>query len=201
MADYILDIGHDHDAECPMDWDGSWKLVSFRDRSIHHANPDNYVKLHVGNTIIPATLGLRNKARVGFCFLLDYFEHGSARYDIHGHGPQCRWDTSNYAGMLIWEHPPKDMGSKTFEERQKDAKAFLETYNQWMNGEVYGFNLDKVDGTFVDGCWGFFDAPGMSEHIHPNLKPGDRVQLTGEAAYFYEGKLPPGVEMVEDIAR
>src|SRR6185437_5228951 len=129
MANKTIHSNHDDSPECPMDaYDGQWRLYSFRRDSIHRENPERFFPNGKPN------IGLRRKMQVGLAFLLDYFEHSLGRYDIAGTGPNDQWDTSHNAGLLVWEHKPGDMGAKTYEARQKDAEAFLETYNNWMNG-------------------------------------------------------------------
>jgi hypothetical protein len=193
-TDYVLRIGYDDNPECPMDFDCAWKLVSFSRDSIHRDDADKYGRMKDGQ-VVPATIGLRSKFKAGLAFFLDYYEHGTGMYSIHGDGPQCQWDTSSYGGILLWEHKPGEMGAKDFAGRQKDAEQFLETYNAWMNGWVYYFCLDPADhekdAGNGDSCGGFYEADYMSEVIGESLEAGDRVQVIGDcASVLDESKLP-----------
>lgn len=199
--DYILSIEVDQDAPCPMEGDGQWTLVSFNRHSIHYDNPEKYLRVtNDGSRVVPADIGLASKMRAGLAFVLQYYEHGLGRYDIQGNGPQCQWDTTNFGGILIWNHNPKDMGSRTYADRQKDAESFLEEYNGWMNGDAYGYSLDDREGNIVDGCWGYIGTDYMSQEIATHFKEGDRVKLIGGADYALDiHLLPDGVEIVEDF--
>jgi len=199
--DYILSIEVDQDPTCPMEGDGQWTLISFNRNSIHYGNPDNYLRVTNDNSkVIPADIGLASKMRAGLAFILQYYEHGLGRYDIQGHGPICKWDTTSFGGILIWTHKPGDMGAKSYADRQKDAESFLEEYNAWMNGDAYGYSISDREGNPVDGCWGFLGSDYMSQEVSGHFKPGDRIKLEGEAAsMFYESHLPEGVELVEDF--
>ncbi|SHF15500.1 hypothetical protein SAMN02745133_01946 [Desulforamulus putei DSM 12395] len=45
----------------------------------------------------------------------------------------------------------------------------VETYSQWLEGDVYGFVLKDAEGNEIDSCWGFYgtdwEKNGLSEHI------------------------------------
>lgn len=61
----------------------------------------------------------------------------------------------------------------------------VETYNQYLHGEVYGFTLtDRETGEIIDACWGFYgDNPwhnGMAEYFPP-------VHRETILSYFYQG--------------
>lgn len=34
--------------------------------------------------------------------------------------------------------------------------AEVETYDQYLTGDVYGYVIESEDGTVDDSCWGFF---------------------------------------------
>lgn len=197
---YILKIVNDDAPESPCDWCGAWSLISFDRRSSNYESPDNYARMSAAGEVVPANIGLRAKFAAGLAFFLDHYEHGERFYSLHGEGQRCRWDTSNYSGVLVWNHKPGDMGAKTFEARADDARKFLETYNAWANGWVYGFILETLDGEHVDSCFGFYDAESMAEHLGENLKPGDKVKAAGDFPEFIESKhFPAGVELVSEF--
>jgi len=189
----VLTVGYDPDPDCPMDWDGSWKLYSFNRRSIFWRHPDNFIRRVEGDKIIPANIGLQRKLDRGLAFWLQYYEHGLARYDIRNEGPQCAWDTVSLAGLLIWERPAKELGLKTFEERRKSAKAFLELFNKWMIGDVYTYCLceevynaerEVMEERFVDSLCGIYEIDVLEEYVKEHLLPDDRLTVQGEAAYL-----------------
>ena len=44
----------------------------------------------------------------------------------------------------------------TLSEAKKILEGEVETYNQYLTGDVYGFILEKPDGEHIDSCWGFY---------------------------------------------
>lgn len=43
----------------------------------------------------------------------------------------------------------------TMERARKAAESFVETWNQYLAGEVYGYVVKEGD-TVLDSCWGFY---------------------------------------------
>ena len=145
-------LEHDEGIDDPSTFDGAWTLYSFNRHHRSYANPEQFFPN--GHP----TLALRNRLRVGLAFTLAYTEHGSCRWlRAERYGGRDQWDTRRLAGVLVWEHPPGDMGARTFEDRRRDADQFLETYTSWCNGEGYcfdGYDLDTGEEASLCGFYG-----------------------------------------------
>lgn len=182
----IVTIKGDSDLECPSNFDGNWKLYSFNRRHSNSETPDHFGLRMGRDGNIKAPVGLQRKLNVGTAFMLDYYEHSGSVWSLHGEGMQCKWDTSSYGGILIWEHKVSDMGAKTREARAKDAASFLETYNCWANGDGYGYTIEDEEGNEIDSCWGFYgnDVNYMiNDHIRPHLE-GKQYEVRGHCTDF-----------------
>jgi hypothetical protein len=164
----ILTIGYDHDTESPCDYDG-WKLYSFHPRHKREKDQEEF-----------KTIGMRRKFSVGLAFVLDLYEHSGSAWSLSGSGMQCQWDTSRGAGVLIWEGKPGDIGAKTYDDRAADATRFLETYNEWANGQCYWFSIDDGDGNPIDSCGGFIGLDSLREAINESLGENDEIIVRGE---------------------
>jgi hypothetical protein len=170
-----LTLGHDPEVERPdCGYDG-WKPVSFGRRHSNFEHPDNFCLTKRAN------LGLRRKLQVGLAFWLSYYEHGRCNWSLRGEGHQCRWDSVDVAGILIWTGNPSDLGAKSYEDRAKDARNFLEEYTDWCNGDCYWFSLEGA-GLALDSCGGFIGTVQLVEAINETLEDGDKVIVKGEAA-------------------
>jgi hypothetical protein len=94
---------------------------------------------------------------------LDHFSHGGERWDLHGEGPNCQWDTCECCGIIIFTD--KDHTYETREKFVEAARSFLEEYNQWCAGEVYGWRTVDEDGEEIDSCWGIIGREWLSDCI------------------------------------
>ena len=138
----IINIWHDDNPEDPNECDG-WKAYSFSRRHGNYKDPESICDEDEDGESIPDK-ELQAKLDSGLAFFLDYFEHGQCMWSLTGDGPQCRFDTTRQAGLLVWEHDEDDIGAKTVEDRQKDAKVFIERFTSWCNGEVFGYTIEAV---------------------------------------------------------
>ena len=149
-------VEHDRDAESPMEGDGNWTFYSFNRRHTAFKHPDDLDSKDV-----------KAKLRRGLAWFLSCYEHGGIQWWINGEAghPSCPFDTTNMAGILIWENDPSDMGAKTIKDRRADASRFLDTWNAWSNGECYYFSVTDESGEVIDSCGGFIGDPKTSGMI------------------------------------
>jgi hypothetical protein len=193
MLKVILD--HDSDVECPNDsGDGQWRLYSFcKHRNFKHPT-ELGLSLERDNFGTPKTIkpALGRKLQNGLAFFLSYFEHGNSLWFRRGTaashpGVEFQWDGTSLAGLLVWEHPAKEMGAKTQADRAKDADAFLAEYTQWANGEAYYYRVEDEQGKTIDSCGGFFDAKYMLDEVRAALN-GREYEVEGDASYLADNE-------------
>jgi hypothetical protein len=104
---------------------------------------------------------------------LSYYEHGLSLWSVAGELPvdcRCRWDSVSFAGIWLPDaqtlESARNYGGQTRQlfMRQR-ARQACEVYTQWCNGDVYGYEIERIRtckecGTgnpeSLDSCWGFF---------------------------------------------
>lgn len=193
----VVRIEHDSDVEVPDSGYDGWKLVSFGCRHSNYEDPDKYIRRYNREEgIVVEGIGLQRKLDVGLAFWLSYYEHGLGCWSLKGEGHQCQWDTAYLAGILLWTGKPKDIGAKTLEDRAKDARGFLETYNDWANGSCYWYSVEKTNGEDVETVGGFIGEEAVNEALSEVLEAGDVVKVEGDAAWTFDA--PEGVEVVDE---
>lgn len=203
VRNLILTINHDLDTDCPDSGYDGWRLVSFGRKHANHEDPAKYVKSFNQRTseVTPASIGLAKKLNVGLAFWLSYYEHGLGCWSLKGEGPQCPWDTAPLAGILIWTGKPGDIGAKTLDDRAEDARNFLESFNDWANGNCYWIRLSEEDGEEIESIGGLIGDEAVSEVVGEALEAGDNVMVEGGAAFLKEHlQLPEGVNLVDGFA-
>jgi len=103
-------IEHDQDTESPLEYD-VFELITFNMSSIYDGEmPDD----------------LDPKLEGKAWWLVSCFRHSGSVWFIQGSGgPQCRWDTTQTAGILrLKSNDPSDLG----EDPQKQAEGFMDTF-------------------------------------------------------------------------
>jgi hypothetical protein len=220
MKNAIVTIDHDPDVENPLEYD-SWKVHSFCSRHSNYEHPSELgLGLYLGSDGLPPVenIGLKRKLEVGTAFILSYYEHGQGCWSLKGEGPQCRFDSTQIAGLLVWEGKPKDCGwaselepdgssrrskfEKTIEARAKNARSTLEVYNEWCNGHCYQYSIKEYDeeteeeGEDIDSSSGFIGDKHLMDGIRDAIRgTGVRiVKADGECDFIIKDELPLLIE-------
>jgi hypothetical protein len=180
-------LGHDHDVESPADYDG-WSPYSFSTKHINFKDPDEVDPIEDEE--------LRAKLDNGLAFFLSYYEHGRCLWSLRGEGPQCRWDSVNVAGILIWEQDEDNIGAKTVEDRRKDAQRFLDSWNAYVNGDAWYFSIvndcetcGSSDKSVVEESMGGFLGEANLDYMFSEIRSyvgENKVTFKGEAKYLAE---------------
>lgn len=74
----------------------------------------------------------------------------------------CRWDSGLF-GVLIFKRGE-------FGENNRGLKGFVESWSQWLNGEIYGYVIEDSEGVEVDSCWGFIGHEHCETEAKEQLK-------------------------------
>jgi hypothetical protein len=117
------------------------------------------------------------------------YDHGSVAISTSPFG--CRWDSGKVGYIYISKADAlKEYGGKIVTKKLRERiegylSAEIETYSQYLSGDVYGFRVFEIeadeDGDFdednedneIDSCWGFYGSDflnnGMADHIDKEL--------------------------------
>lgn len=93
-------------------------------------------------------------------------------------------ETADWDTPVEWKVPGREETISLREATEKNLRCEVETYDQYLTGDVYGFVVEEYDGCeacgrgdweHVDSCWGFFSSNveenGMFDHItDPELR-------------------------------
>ena len=104
---------------------------------------------------------LKTLERKGFIVLpLSYYDHSAVRIYIGG---KCdAWDSGRLGWYIVSkekvrkEYGVKRISSKLLEKVKAILESEVETFNHYINGEVYEFTLYHNDEE-VDSCGGFYE--------------------------------------------
>lgn len=68
-----------------------------------------------------------------------------------GNFPDRRWDVSQLGAVLIAKTE-----AKTNAKARKIAQGLIETWNEYLSGNVYGYQIEDAEGNEIESCWGFY---------------------------------------------
>lgn len=114
------------------------------------------------------------------------YEHGNIALSTKPFS--CTFDSGQLGEIIVFNDDiKKEFSIKRFTKKNKDeilAKVIknmeseVETYSQYVSGEVYGFKVLDEDGDVLDSCYGFygnnFEENGIKDYLpeefHSQLK-------------------------------
>jgi DNA-binding Lrp family transcriptional regulator len=189
-----IKVIRDSDSESPRDWDNigtiAYKQGRYSLGEEQIADPIDWLTEKIGYTE-EGVQRIANKMNVNYysdaikIYLEAIFEnkfiaHKVYLYDHSGQSISvnpfgCRWDS----GQLGYIYCSKEKALKEYCVKIVTAKLRLEvlrymegeikTYNQYLNGDVYGFKIEDENGEELNSCYGFygtdFKTNGMLDHI------------------------------------
>ncbi len=104
-----------------------------------------------------------NKKKIGVILPLYIYDHSGLTMNTTGFS--CTWDTSRVGVIYIMKDKiRKEYGwlritKKRLEKIEKYLVGEVETYDQYLTGDVYGFRItDTTNDEEVDSCWGFYGS-------------------------------------------
>lgn len=108
--------------------------------------------------------------------ILPIYMYDHSGQTVNTTGFSCTWD-SGQVGFIILDRAQllKTHGTKriikAFKEKLFDyLKAEVETYDQYLTGDVYGYIVEDEDGREVDSCWGYYGEEYAKEEGEAVLK-------------------------------
>ena len=105
------------------------------------------------------------------------YDHGGITMKTTPFG--CRWDSGKVGYIYVSkEDVCKEYGWKNVNQKRREQvllylKGEIETFDQYLRGDIYGFIIEDEDGEHIDSCWGFygddFETNGMKDYVSEDL--------------------------------
>ncbi len=93
----------------------------------------------------------------------------------------CRWDSGQVGYIYVTKERLKAeygwdrITTKRREQVERYLQAEVQTFDHYIRGDVYSFEVEGADGEFEDSCGGFFgtdwETNGIKDHIDEELWP------------------------------
>jgi hypothetical protein len=189
-----LKVVHDSSADSPRSWDNLGKMICFHNRydlgDKHNYNADDYSGWE---EMKKAIIKEENPAVILPLYLYDH-----SGISISTSPFSCRWDSGQIGFVLVSKKQVVEefggvrVSSKKRVKIESIIEAEVKTYTQYVEGEVYGFQIVDEDDEVIDSCYGFygtdFATNGMLDYIDHELlgvAEGGVVALLEEAEIEY----------------
>ena len=164
-----LEIYHDNDSDCPLEWYNMSTMVlkylsSHCNSEIMEALMDTYDECKNSED----HLDLMTKeverildAKVVYSNFISKYEHSGVSFSL---GITNGWDSGINGMVFVTE---EDMNEYYLELEEVENRVLTEihTLNSWVNGDVYRFKLYDSEGEEEDSCGGFYDLEDIREEL------------------------------------
>jgi hypothetical protein len=154
---HIISIYPDENPESPRSWDN---LCEFHCCHRRYSLGDKGFNYSSGEDCIRVAQEAQNQGDI----VLPLYLYDHSRITISLTPFSCPWDSGQVGFIIIRrEKMLQEFSAKKFTKALKAralkiAEGEVQTYDQYLRGEVYGYRIDE-DG---DSCWGYY---GMEECI------------------------------------
>jgi len=155
---HTINIVDDECPESPREWDNLGKMICFHSRydlgDKHDINHDDYdgwdaMEKHLA------------KEYDGVILPLYLYDHSGITMNTTGFS--CNWDSGQLGFICVskesirkW-HSWKNITKKRLDTISKYLVNEVGTYDKYLTGEVYGFEVKDNKGDIVDSCYGFYN--------------------------------------------
>lgn len=164
-GNYITRTYHDESPDSPRNWDNFGTMICFHNRydlgDKHEYNSKDYQGWN------DLKEQIEKDYNVGVILPLYLYDHSGITISTSPFG--CQWDS----GQIGWVFCTKEemdsnwieLSGQDKEERSEVLlKGEVETYDQYLTGDVYGYKVFKVDTCDkghtheeeLDSCWGYY---------------------------------------------
>jgi hypothetical protein len=158
---YTLEIEQDPEPCNPRtEWDNLTTFVCFHKRYELGDRHDYRTEDYQGWAEMSLDIAAREKtAAIEPVFLMDHSGLAVSTASF-----SCPWDSGQVGWAYITrEKVLEEFGGKILTKKRGDKAheiilGEVETYNRYLQGDVWGFVIKDEDGEIVDSCWGFFDV-------------------------------------------
>jgi hypothetical protein len=171
-----LRVVQDSNGDSPRNWDNLGTMVCFHNRydlgDKHSYNADDYS----GWEEMEKTI-LKQEGRGTIILPLYLYDHSGI--SMRTSAFSCRWD-SGQVGFIVanGKEVLSEFGGKIVTKKLRERiggilEGEVETYTQYLEGDIYGYVIEDEEGEHIDSCYGFYGTDfvtnGMLDYIDHTL--------------------------------
>lgn len=166
-----INIYQDEDPESPRDWDNTGVLVCFHRRYQLGDKDHGYYEADFTGWDDLRTTIIRNHNPV-VILPLGLIDHSGISMYVGSEAHWCDpggWDSGQVGFAFVSRATAlKEWGNKRVTKRvrelaEKCLRGQIESYDQYLRGDVYGYTITGENEEPLDSCWGFFGIEQVKE--------------------------------------
>ena len=175
---YRIKIHTDDDPNDPREWDNLGHMVCFH-RRYDLGDCDHDLNSSMFNGWDDLEEYLRKEEGAHVIRPLYLYDHSGLRIkigDFHGLLPQghAEFDSGQVGFIYVTkkqirnEFNVKRISKKATDKANKLLESEVSTYDDYLCGNIYGYEIEDKAGEELDSCWGFFGD--YEKHMIPECK-------------------------------
>ena len=159
-----INIKHDDCAESPRTWDNLGTMICFHRRydlgDKHNIDHNDY------NSFDEMEKAIEKKYDA---VVLPLYLYDHSGITISTSPFSCNWDSGQVGFIAISkEKAREEYGWKAITKKRKELLTLylegeVETYDQYLRGDIFGYEILNSDGEIEDSCWGFYGEESAIE--------------------------------------
>ena len=161
VGKYQIDVIQDTNPESPREWDNIGTMVCFHNR---YTLGDKHNYKHKDfNCWDEMEKEIIQNENVGVILPLYLYDHSGIT--INTTGFNCPWDSGKIGFIFVSkkkireEYNVKYVTKKVIEKIEKLLVGEVNTYDQYLTGDVYGYRITNTEtDEELDSCWGFYGS-------------------------------------------
>jgi len=151
LEGFTLKIEQDDFLESSREWDNLGKMICFHK---HYNLGDNHKIKHSDfNSWDELYSYLESEYQAEIILPLYLYDHSEITMNTIGFS--CPWDSGQVGFIYMTKHNRIE-NKLSIEQAKECLKAEVETYDKYLRGEVYFFQIVDENNLIVDSCGGFY---------------------------------------------
>jgi hypothetical protein len=150
-----LRIVQDQDAQSPQEYgdDALFLVANHRDFYVPTEEQRKRQNKEGRRGPVDVQLEIDSHKKTHHVFLLEAYIHSGVVLALHKEGnfPDRQWDVSLLGAVFASKNE-----WRTRDAARKAVLGYIETWNQYLSGDVWGFIVEDDNGNHLDSCWGFY---------------------------------------------
>jgi len=167
----VLKVIQDDMAESPRSWDNLSKMIFFGKHS--HLGDSHNFKSNDYEGFEEMKSAIVKELDAAVIVPIYGYSHGSLTISTKPFS--CQWDSGQLGFAVVTKedirknYSIKRVTKKYVEKAEKHIEGEVETLEQFISNEIYGFILEDENEEEIDSCWGFYGDNVLENGIIDNF--------------------------------